>query len=68
LLGDRAGSACAASGKRTAIRSSRRRVMIAASGIQPSFPSGKKKAAIPGDISSTGGSPSSRIRRALMGP
>ena len=42
--------------------------MIAASGIQASLPSGKKNRAIPGESFSTGGWPSSRINRALIGP
>ena len=42
--------------------------MIAASGIHASFPSGNQKAAAPGDIFSTGGSPSSRINSRLTGP
>ena len=42
--------------------------MIAGSGIQAALPSGKKKCAIPGESFSTGGSPSSRINSALIGP
>ena len=42
--------------------------MIAASGIHAAFPSGKRKAARPGDSVSTGGVPRSRIRTALTGP